>query len=324
MPNKATSVSIPRGDLAGYLLETPPIQNFIADIIFPVFEVPSKTGSFGRVPLEAMLTRHDVKRAAGGAYSRSDHSMEDDTYSCKERGHEQALDDGEARLYERQGNYGEVMAARLRGIVLIERELAVVAICHNTTTFPLSGNTGHSASVEWDTEATCDPVYDVQTGINGIRARGGATNNLVLQVSYKAWFDLWRADSIKNNIRYVIGVELPDHRNAAARAAMARQLGVKDVIVGESFYNSALQGATPVISDAWTGEYAFLFNAPMGADIAEPAFGRTFAWSEDGGLFTVEEYRDEKHRSNILRVRQNVQEKALNVQCAYLIGNAHT
>lgn len=324
MPNKATSVALPRGDLAGFLMETPAQQNFIADMILPTFSVPSKTGSFMRVPLEAILSRHDVKRAAGGNYNRSDHEMEEDTYSCKERGHEQSLDDGEAVMYARQGNYDQVVSGRLRHILMVEREIRVVALVHNTTTFPLSGNTGHNASVEWDTEATCDPVGDVQTAINGIRARGGAVNNLVLQVSYKAWFDLWRADSIKNNIRYVVGVEIPDHTNAAARAAMARQLGVKDVIVGEAFYNSALQGATPVIADAWSKEYAFLFNKPTGADIQEAALGRTFAFDEDGGLFTVEEYRDEGRRSNVLRVRQHVDEKILNANCGYLIGNVHT
>lgn len=324
MPNKATSVALPRGDLAGFLMETPAQQNFIADLILPPFSVPAKTGSFMRVPLEAMLSRKDVKRAAGAKYGRSDHEMEEDTYTCKERGHEHTLDDGEAAMYARQGNYDQVVSARLRQILMIEREVRVVALLHNTSTFPLSGSTGHNAAVEWDTEATCDPVYDVQTAINGIRARGGATNNPVLQVSYKAWYDLWRADAIKNNIRYVVGVELPDHTNAAARAAMARQLGVKDVIVGEAFYNSALQGAAPVIADAWSSEYAFVFNKPVGGDIQETALGRTFTYDEDGGLFTVEEYRDETTRSNVLRVRQNVDEKILNAACGYLIGNAHT
>jgi hypothetical protein len=326
MPTHAASIEIARVDLMGYLLETPLTQRFLGDEIAPAFVVPSKSGTFKRMPLEAMLSRGDVKRAKNGGYNASDHELEEDTFACKEYGHKSRLDDDEALLYNKQGNYDQIKAARLRNILMVEREIRLQGTLHNTTTFPLSGNTGKSISVEWDTSATCDPMGDVADARSGIRARGGATNNLILQCSDVAWGDLWRAESVLERFKYVVAGKTPDPTDEAARREMARHLGVKNILVGEALYNSAKDGATPVVADVWDDEYAVVFNAPTGGDISEPCAMRTFVWEEGeaGGLFTVEEYRDPDTRANMLRVRQHVQEKLLLAAEVYLLGNVHT
>jgi hypothetical protein len=324
MPNRATTVSVPRTDLAGYLMETRPTQNYLTGLIFPAFTVPDKTGNIVRVPLEAMLTAQDVKRSKGAKYNRSEFDTEEDTYSCKEYGHEYPMDDGEARVYRKAGQYDRLIAERLRTIILVQQDIRAAALVHNTTTFPQSGNTGLGVTHEWDDQANAVPIDDINEGREGLRARGSPTNNLVLEVSYLTWYDLWNCDSIRDNMKYVVAVEKPDPSNAAARQVMARTLGVADVIIADAYYNSALQGATPVISDIWSREYAFLFQAPMGQDITEPCLGRTYSWEEDGGAFAVETYRDESARSDVMRARQVVQEKIINSNCGYLFSNIVT
>lgn len=323
MPNKATSVLV-RAELTGFLLEHPGTQNYIATEIMPVMSVPEKNGHFLKVPREAMLTLQKVARSPKGSYHRSDFAMEDDTWACKEYGHEEPMDDGEARMYRRHGQYDEVLAVRARAILLLQQEARMKTICHNTTTFTQSGNTGLAVTNEWDDNANATPIDDVQAGKAGIRARGGPTDNLKLQISWGTWGDLWRCDQILQNIKYVVGGTTPDQMDMAARATMAQQLGVKQIIVADAYYNSAVEGETPVIADIWTGEYAFLFNAPTGADINTPCFGRTMAWDEDGGLFTAEPYREDATRGDVIRVRQHVQEKTLLTEEAFLFSNIIT
>jgi hypothetical protein len=324
MPNRTTSTAVYRSDLTGYFYENRARQNYLALQIMPEFEVPDKTGSFPVVPLEALLTPQEVRRAAGAEYHTSDHMMEDSTYAVKEYGHQMTLDDGERKVYEKKGNYDQLIAERLRTIILLKQEIRVKDVCHNTTTFAQSGNTGLAVQNEWDDATNAVPIDDIQAGIAGIRARGGPTDNLKLQVAYSTWIDLWRCDQIRDNIKHTSRVTTPERDDSGALAEMAAQLGVKEILVGEAYYNSANDGGTVSISDVWSNEYAFLFNAPMGNDLSEPCFARTMTWAQDGGLLHAEQYRDENRRSDKLRVRQWTQEKTFLTACAFLFSNITT
>jgi hypothetical protein len=63
-----------------------------------------------------------------------------------------------------------------------------------------------------------------------------------------------------------------------------------------------------------------------GVDMREPGVGRTFHWSGDGSSIggTVETYRDETVRGDVVRVRHQVQEKRLYTEAAFLLGNITT
>ena len=67
-------------------------------------------------------------------------------------------------------------------------------------------------------------------------------------------------------------------------------------------------------------------KTPDSNDIQEPCVGRTFHWSADGSSMggTVETYRDETKRSNIVRVRQDTDEKVLYAATGHLLSNITT
>ena len=58
-------------------------------------------------------------------------------------------------------------------------------------------------------------------------------------------------------------------------------------------------------------------------DHREPCIGRTFHWGEDGSTIggTVETYRDENIRSDIVRNRLDVDEKRLVIESGHLLTN---
>lgn len=321
MPNKSTSTSVPRGDLLGSLMEAPSDVVYIASEIFPETPVPKKSGTFGVIPLAAMLTMPpSIERAPKAGYNRTDWDFEEGTYRCKEYGHEEPKDDSEAENYSDYFNYEVVLAERGNRIVDTKREQRVAALLHNTSTFALSGNTGKNLSIEWDNSASCTPIDDMQDGINGVRARCGMTPNL-LQISFPAWRDLWQCSQVRNAIATVITKDVPDVTNEAARRALAGVLGIKKIAVGDAVVNSAKKGQAPVIGEIWSAEYAALVVANPSKDIAAPTAGRTFYWEADGGMKFVDDYRDERTRGDVVRVRQNVQEKFVYTECVYLFGN---
>jgi hypothetical protein len=61
-------------------------------------------------------------------------------------------------------------------------------------------------------------------------------------------------------------------------------------------------------------------------DIRTPCVARTFHWSEDGSQIggTVETYYDDPRRSNIVRVRHQVDELVLYPETGHLISNVTT
>ena len=60
-------------------------------------------------------------------------------------------------------------------------------------------------------------------------------------------------------------------------------------------------------------------------DLEDPCLGRTFLWTEDSDqLPVVETYRDEKVRSDVVRVRFSNDEKIICSAVGYLMDNITT
>lgn len=313
----STSTAIPRQDLAGSILATKLVHEPIATAIFTPFDVGLKRGGFGKVPLAALLHRASVARAAGGSYNRSSWKFEDDSYACQEYGHEEVKDDTESKMYASVLDYEQVLAARGRGILLREQEARVQAIVHSTTNFPLSGNTGKTVSNAWSDRTNGTPVTDCADARAGVRARYGFDPDTI-QISRDRWDALWQNAEIRDNSKYVMAIEAP-MPDEAARAHLARMLGFRELLIGDIPYNSANEGQTASVANIWPANRAFVFKKAMTRDIAEPSVGRTMVWQEDGGLLYVEEYRSEDRRSDIIRVRQHLQEKLM-LDCGYLLA----
>jgi hypothetical protein len=121
---------------------------------------------------------------------------------------------------------------------------------------------------------------------------------------------------IKDSIKYVARLTEAEILNA-----LADILGLKKIVVGKAIYNSAKEGQTFVSADIWNDDYAMVgVVAEDGQNLIQPSVGRTFLWVSDSpDNATVESYRDEKHRSDIFRVRQNVDEKVIDKYFAHLL-----
>ncbi|MFA5316197.1 MAG: hypothetical protein WC369_02095, partial [Dehalococcoidales bacterium] len=110
---------------------------------------------------------------------------------------------------------------------------------------------------------------------------------------------------IKAAIQYVARLTEAELSNA-----LADILGVRRVLVGRSVRNSANKNKAFSGTDVWSDDYAMVaVVASDGKNLAEPSIGRTVLWTADSpDNVMVEQYRDETVRSDIFRVRQNVDE----------------
>jgi hypothetical protein len=107
---------------------------------------------------------------------------------------------------------------------------------------------------------------------------------------------------------------------------LAQVFDLPYILVAGGSKNGAKEGATVDPEQIWSGEYAMVCKIATGADFREPCIGRTFHWSADGSAVggTVESYREEQTRSDIIRVRHDVDELVLYKDAGFLLGNITT
>jgi len=321
MPNPSQALATLRPDLASSFMEwqeQSALQGFRAAQILPVLPVAKPQGTFGVIPVEQLLMNRDTLRAPGTNYSRSQFKFEKQTFICDEHGAEEMVDRNSAAMYSEYFDAEQVAAFRAYRAVLENFEKRVASLVFNTTTW-----TGASlftdVAVIWATAATAVPITDVNAAKKRVFDNSGMWPNAVIM--NRATF---------NNARNTVNV-----KDAIASAGagdsvlqgriterqLAQAFDVDFVVVCGSPKNTAAEGAAPVLSHIWADANVMVAKIAKGSDPAEPCIGRTFHWGEDGSQFggTTESYYEEQTRSDIIRVRHQVEEKIIYPQCGHLL-----
>jgi len=303
-------------DLAGSQM------GFIASRVLPLITVAKQSGTFGKVEIKELLNITDTKRAPRSGYNRDDMQFTSDTYACLEYGAEEVVDDRESEMYADYFD-AEVMAAlRARDRVLREYERRVSAAIFNATTF-----TSYTTSVsnEWDSNHYSDatPISDVETAVQALYGRGVKANALI--VTWTTFRHLRQMDDITAVIA-ASGAGGPIEPSKITPAKLAEVFDLDYVLVGDAQYNTAKKGQSASLGKVWDDEYAMVCRIPTSQDIQEPCLGRTFHWIADGSSSdaTVESYRDETVRGEVIRARFDVDEKILWTEAGQLLDNITT
>jgi hypothetical protein len=316
-PTSATTISRPDlGAIAYEYLLTASQRGFIGLGLLPIFEVPEKNGEYPKIPIESLLKLQSTKRAPRGGYGRSDWEFEMGNYDCEEHGWEEPVDDSEANMYRRYFDAEEIATMRAVDVILRGQEARIAAKVFNTTNITGTAD----VTIPWNTSATCTPLADVDTAKIAMRAASGLDANKIA-MSSKVFNKVLMAAELKDAFKYTNPIEVGSME--AKRRLLAQYLGVDEVLVGGAIKDSAKKGQSFSIADIWDDEYVLLAKVSDGGrDLRDPCLGRTFLWTGDTPQNIVtEQYRDEKVRSNIYRVRQNVDEEFVFAGAGYLMGN---
>lgn len=323
MPSPSSSLATLRPDLAGSLEEFNLLADrmgFIAPRVLPVIEVMKQSGNFGIIPVEQLLGERSTARASGSGYSRGSWKFEPGTYATEEHGWEEPIDDREAAQYRDYFDAEVVSTQRALDAVLRNAEIRAADLLFNATTWA-----AHKTAVtnEWDDAANATPITDVHNGKKAIYAASGMWPNALI-VNVKVAENLAMCDQIVDRSKSQGFMDV--RKGAITHQQLAMALGIEELIVAGAPKNTANDGQAVSLSPIWSDEYAMLAVVARTADPREVCVGRTFHWAEDGSAVggTVETYRDETIRGDVVRVRHDVDEKVRYVQCAHLFENITT
>lgn len=322
MPSPSSSLATLRPDLAESFMEfdlAMDAQGFISNQVFPVVEVAQQSGNFGKIPVEQLLQSRDTKRAPGSGYARGNFTFDDATYACQEHGAEEPVDDREAAMYRDYFDAELIASQRAYSAVLRNAEQRVADALFNSSTF-----TPTSVSNEWDDATNATPLTDVEAAVQSIYDASGLWANSLI-INQKVFRNLRNCDQVIDRINSA-GAGSPSKASDVTMQMLAEVFALDRIIVAGASKNTAKEGQDASISQIWSGEYAMVAKIATSSDFREPCVGRTFHWSADGSSIggTVETYRDESVRSDITRVRHDVDEIVLYPEAAELLDNITT
>ncbi len=325
MASPSGTLATQRQDLADSLREfeyEANRQQFIGHRVFPVKDVAVQAGTFGRLPVEELLLQRETRRAPGSGYNRDQMKFTTDSFATEEHGTEQVVDDREAKMYASYLEAEQEATSTAQHTVLVAAEQRISDLVFNTTTWPTAGGTfGAAPGTAWDTHATATPLDDVENGVRKVWENCGLWANALI-ISRLTFRHLRRCTEIIDAIASA-GAGSQTRAEDITTAQLAAVFDLPHILVAGGTTNTAAPGAAANIASVWP-KHAMIARVVTTSNVREPGLGRVFHFSMDGSQAdgTVESYREEPVRGEVVRVRHDVDEKLLYKECGFLIHDA--
>lgn len=307
-----------RADINIVVEEASAAERFLIGLqVMPPMAVDAKSGTYAKLQIAdgALSDAVATERARGGSYGQISRRWGTDTYDCVDRGLEEPVDDTDQKDVGRFFNL-EATAARLTlRNILKAHEARVAAAIISAATF---GATNSTVAYTAANLATIDFPADVLAAIDRVEDQETVPNTLVIpkavftRLSLSTKLQNWVRGQLKGNSEMPI--------NAENIAASFRDYGIQRVLIGRARQNTAKKGQAKAMGQIWPNTHVWLGNVNPAARLPQDGgAGFTLYWSAEGGIYTTETYRDEKVRSNMVRVRQNTAEKITDPTAGTLI-----
>lgn len=294
----------------GYAAEAS-LAGFIGLQIMPIFETAVQTANYPVITAESLLSLPDTKRASRSAYGRSDYEFDDGTFVCKEHGWEEPVGDDEAALFRSFFDAEVVAVQRATQILLRNQEKRIAD--------KLTGLSATNVSKKWS-DATATIRSDVRAGKDAMFAATGLKPNALI-VSQTTFDNILVSQGFGEATKYTSPALLEVFE--IQKKLVAQYLGISQVLVGDAVYNGAKKGQAFSATTIWPNAKGVLARvATEPQNLKEACIGRTFLWTEDSPQNLVtEQYREDQTRSDVYRVRHNVDEAFVFQGAAYVLGN---
>lgn len=294
---------------------------FIGTRALPPLGVDAKSGTYPKLQIATgeLLTASATERSTDGSYGEVTRQWTTDTYDCIDRGLEERVDDASSRDLARWFSLEATAAKLVLRQMMLAHEVRAAATLVNATTF--GAGTNSAVAYTEANIATVSFVADVLAAIERVRNNGTNPDTIVL--SSTVYNRVRRGTLVQNFVAGSIGKGSEVTVSTLAQAFADE--GIRQVLVGKARYNSAKKGQAHSAANVWGNTYVWVGKSNPGAmDAKEGGAGFTLHWNAEGGLFVTESYRDDKRRSNIVRVRQNTAEKIVDATAGTLITTQYS
>ena len=323
---------------AGLVLATSPqlLTDFVAQRVLPTYEVQV---AHGAMPIHVGDRRvYSTKRAPDGSFLRIFTEVKGDTFTCAEAGVEIPLYDADVKVYADRGAAEAHKAMQAARSLLIAREVAAASMLFSTALFDAAHRVDIAGAAEWDTAAG-KALDNLENAIGNVEDRGFDRSALALVIPAKTLRALSRNAQVIAQARGI-----PAYANLGADAipatmpgsVLAALLGIREVIVAKGVKDTSNRAKTPVFAPIWDADKCLIAHISA-VENPDSALGHTFVSAQgmdrsvlsaagdvsaDPTLaFLVDSYRDEPRTADIIRAREQIDQKVTNVDAGCLVTN---
>ena len=327
MPAYTNATARPRQELGAVIREGRGLNKMnIHSQLLPAMGVNKRTVHLIKAKIaNAQLSRimDDYFITAPGAnVERMTMTLNDDSFTVTIRKREVQVPDEVEMDYADYLSVEALATQNAAESVELTTEYLTSAAIMNATTF--GAGTNSIVAYTAANLATIDFVGDVYAAIERGVDQGELLNTLVL--SQQVYNRIRQSTLLKNYVVSQLGKGF--EVNASNLQAAFADSGITKVLIGRSAYNSAADGATPVMSRVWGNTYVWVGATGNSASTQEDGIstidgvGVNAFWDSytpaDG--YGVDTYREEKTESNIVRAKTSKAPYIANANAGTLIS----
>ncbi len=280
--------------------------------------MPEKAGTYPHLEKGEIMRLEDTKRAPRTGFGRSDYKTVDKSYDTEGYGWEEPVDDVERKAYGSQFNIDTIGSVRATRILLTSFEKKVAKEAQNET----KAGTKIICAKTWK-----DRTADIRKDINDAKEQMGnkyAIQPSVLVIPEPLVRYMTENEELSEKMKFTTPLELMP--KAQRLASLATYLDVDKVLVGTSRIRTQSSNKE---KEAWTPLWepnvvSLLKPIDDGSiDLLEEGFMRNFVWSAMGGLYRIEDYRDEPIKSDVYRAEGHIDPRVVSYQALGIITGVY-
>ncbi len=250
-------------------------MGFIADMIWPVIDVPKQSDIFARFEQEDRFRQWHAIRAPGDMANEIRMRVSSSQFHCKNYALSTTIPDeliANADPIFRQ-SLEETRTSFILDALMLDWDKRVADLVMATD----GSGVGSSAAVSssWDDaiSGNSDPVGDINTAIDNVQdATGYKPNRAVCGIG--AWRSLRRhADIIDKSTN----PNITGGGNYPRTAEVAQLFDLDEIIVGGAYINNAQEGLSLDLQQIWGEHFVVYFNSNQ-PKFDTPTYGATFNW----------------------------------------------
>lgn len=285
-------------------------DNYLAEKIYPIVQVKKDTGKITTYAMDNLRVV-EALRAIGSQTNEVGHSVSiGDHYVLQERALKELVPDEHMEQADTPIKPKIDSTENLMDRILVIKEKLLADSI--TSTSVVTQNTTLSGTDQWSDYANSDPIGDVRTGINTVRASTGKKPNTLI-LSWDTWQQVTDHPDVTDRVKYSQLADID-----SLNSALARIFNVKRVWVGDAQYNSAAEGVTAVLADIWSkvAIVAYIEDSPT---LKSRSFGFTYQMKAPRIVDTWRGSEGTDRKGDFVRVTDKYDQQIVDVLCAYLI-----
>lgn len=256
----------------------------------------------------------DDRRAPGAAANEIDFALSTDSYAADDHALSSVIPDEERDNADPPIQPNIDRTEFLSDKIGLNKEIELAALLTNTSVITQSETL--AGTDQWSDLVNSDPVTAVEDQKGTIiEAAQVVPNTLILP--YDVFAKVRLHPNVVDRAKFVtLGVIGPD--------ILSQVFDVENVLVPRALQNTAAPGQSPSMSFVW-GKDALLCYVPPRPALKQVALAYTFQWSAAPATLnghSVETWRDDRRKADMLRVQRYYDQKVIAPGAAYLWKSA--